>query len=200
MADLSDTEREGRDWQAGYDPDDQVPASRLPAADDSASLLESLGALREVRVSETQEDMPFPDTGGRLWGRFKLTKGSTRAGAVIGAGVSEAMGVACDFIADACVCLYLAHGIEDDQPLRSLPFPGCESIEDVSFSSPLEDIAPRLCPPRPGGHHTPGTRVRAVIGSDPLVERMTMILVGWMQRAGSVTSERFVGESQAGPR
>jgi hypothetical protein len=170
-------------------------------ADDSVSLLDSLGALREQRVSETQEDMALPDTGGRLWARFKLTKGSTRAAAVIGGGVPEAMGVACDFLADACVCLYLAHGVEDDRPVKPLPFPGCESIEDVSFQSALEDIAPRLCPPRPGGgQHTPGTRVRAVIGSDPLVERLTMMVVGWMQRAGAATSERFVGESQAGPR
>jgi hypothetical protein len=83
--------------------------------DDSASLLDSLGALREVRVAETQEDMPFPDTGGRLWARFKLTKGSTRAAAVIGAGLPEAMGTACDFLADACVCLYLAHGIDEGE-------------------------------------------------------------------------------------
>jgi hypothetical protein len=170
--------------------------------DDSASLLDSLGALREVRVAETQEDMPFPDTGGRLWARFKLTKGSTRAAAVIGAGLPEAMGTACDFLADACVCLYLAHGIDEgERPAHPLPLPGFESIEDVSFHTPLEDIAPRLCPPRPGGGaHTPGTRVRAVIGSDPLVERLTMVVVGWMQRAGASTSERFVGESQAGPR
>lgn len=169
--------------------------------DDSASLLESLGVLREVRVSQTQEDMPFPDTGGRLWGRFKLTKGSTRAAALVGANRPEAMGAACDFIAEACVCLYLAHGVDGERPDRPVPFPGCESIEDVSFQSALEDIAPKLCPPRPGGNaHTPGTRVRAVIGSDPLVEQMAMILVGWMQRAGQATSERFVGESQAGPR
>lgn len=183
MADLSDIEGNGQ-------------------PDDSASLLDSLGALREVRVAQTQEDMPFPDTGGRLWGRFKLTKGSTRAAAMVGAARPEAMGVACEFVAEACVCLFLAHGIgEDDKPVRPLPFPGCESIEDVSFRSPLEDIAARLCPPRPGGgEHTPGTRVRAVIGSDPLVEQMAMILVGWMQRAGASTSEAFVGESQAGPR
>lgn len=168
-------------------------------------LLDFLGGLREQRVAETQTSLPLPDTQERLWATVKMTEGSTRVLTALQAGADGAIGMACEFIAKATVALILADGGDGEalqrQPVGPRPFPGGQDGMPVTFASPLEALAPQLCPPRPlGGEHTPASRARALIASDPLVEGFAMRLAAWMQGAGRSVSEQFVGESRGGPR
>lgn len=172
---------------------------------EALSILDSLGALRETRVSETVKSLAIPGTGGRLWATYRLPDGArvTQTSAMLASGAKQGMSTANNLLADYCTALFLAHGEDEDGgPVDRREFPGCDDLLPMALDVRLEATAPRLCPPRPGGkEHTKATRIRAVIGSDALLCGHALAVCAWAlggaddKGALDVLSERFVGES-----
>lgn len=177
-----------------------------PGSNGDASLLDALGARRDARAEKTQFDFPLPGNDGRLWATCKLLRPERAQSLMIAsaAGQSSLLGIAQEFVADATVRLFMADGADDDgKPIRGRNLPGIDSGGlALSYGDDrLETMFPRLCPPRPGGHeHTPGTRVRALFGSDQLVVTHATQIAGWMIGGGgdpgalAAMSAGFVGE------
>lgn len=184
---------------------------------EAGSLLADLGRLRAKREEETTTDLPLPGFADRLWGTFRLPKGTkaSQVSAMLASDNQAALGACLELIAQMTTAIYLCDDEDAEAPIRDPAsgqlrdgfrhLPGGTDQIPVAFGVNLEAVTD-LCPARPGGKaHTPETRVRTLFAADGLVQQMALSLCGWALGGGDAAgelnrlSERFVGESKGGP-